>query len=147
MPLEKTISLISTTKKEEKIKNIKSYGLYPIVSQSRNLIDGYSNDSKKVISEKPVVVFGDHTRNVKFIDFNFVPGADGIKVMQSDKLEGKFLYYCVLYASFRIENRGYNRHFSILKKCKIPVPKISTQIEIIAALDLIFSKLEQINSI
>ena len=57
-------------------------GEYPIIDQGDNFIAGYTNDKNKVLYEdRPVIVFGDHTRILKYIDFAFALGADGIKVL------------------------------------------------------------------
>ena len=71
--------------------------------------------------KRPVVIFGDHTCSVKYIDFPFVQGADGIKILESDNtLSAKFLYFFLKNKPFKPE--GYKRHFSIFKKYKIPLP-------------------------
>ena len=59
-------------------------GKYPIVDQGAEFIAGYSDDGKKLYSgDLPVVVFGDHTRIFKFVDFHFSLGADGTKIFFS----------------------------------------------------------------
>jgi len=58
-------------------------GRFPIISQEENFINGYwENESDVYKVEKPVVIFGDHTKILKFIDFNFVLGADGVKILK-----------------------------------------------------------------
>jgi len=53
-------------KKEEYLED----GLIPCVDQSREFIGGYTDDQEAIVnSGKPVIVFGDHTRILKFIDF------------------------------------------------------------------------------
>ena len=53
-------------------KEILKEGYYPVVSQGISLVDGYVNEGSKVIKDLPVILFGDHTRNVKYIDFPFL---------------------------------------------------------------------------
>ena len=144
MKIGDLISLISTLNKEEKTKDVLSVGTFPVVSQSKILIDGYSNNSKKVINDFPVVVFGDHTRIVKYIDFPFIPGADGTKIIKSKELMTKYLYYSILYASSVIENRGYGRHFAKLKEIIIPVTYKEKQQEIVIYLEKAFALLDSI---
>ncbi len=81
------------------------------MSQSKQLIDGYSDNIDKVMNCYPAIIFGDHTRVVKYIDFEFIPGADGIKILKPKRLNSKYFYYGVLYARTQIENRGYARHY------------------------------------
>ena len=77
--LEKILENIKYTNKIQKNKFLK-HGKYPIIDQSSNFISGYWNDDKNLFKIKtPVIIFGDHTRIFKFINFNFIIGADGIK--------------------------------------------------------------------
>jgi len=104
-------------------------GLFPIVSQSKDLISGFSNDKNLLNNiDKPIIIFGDHTQAVKFIDFNFVLGADGTKVITvSDEYEPKFLYY--LLKSIDLHSNKYARHYSKLRKEKIPYCENSIHIQ------------------
>ena len=81
------------------------------------------------------VVFGDHTRAFKYIDFPFIMGADGTKVLQpkKDDCDTKYLYYFFL--SINVPDTGYNRHFKYLKELKIPLPPLDQQKKIAAILD------------
>jgi hypothetical protein len=115
--LWKEVSLQTITKSVGKKENqilasaVLSNGKYKVVSQGKQLFDGYYNDESKVISDLPVIIFGDHNRNVKYIDFPFIIGADGTKCMKADGVDSKYLYYWVLYAASTIPHRGYARHF------------------------------------
>lgn len=110
-------------------------GLYPIVDQSEDYIAGYWNNPEDIFKvTKPVVIFGDHTRNIKYVDFDFVLGADGVKILlPNDKWNTRFFYY--LLKSIDIRNLGYSRHFKELKDKKIPLPPMSVQEEIVKELD------------
>ncbi len=122
-----------TTKIKE--RDFLKKGKYPIIDQSENFISGYWNKEEDVFKiEKPITVFGDHTRIVKYIDFDFVLGADGIKILQTaEKWNTKFFYYIV--KNLEIPNLGYSRHFKELKKIKIPLPPLEIQEQIVKELD------------
>jgi len=76
----------------------------------------------------PVIIFGDHTRHVKFIDFPFAIGADGTQLLQPKPfLEDKFFYYNILQASNLIGNYGYDRHLKHLKEFVIKYPQSITE--------------------
>ena len=130
--------------KELKTKDYKTFGQYPIVSQESTLISGYSDDIDKVFSHvKPVIIFGDHTKNVKYIDFDFVVGADGVKIlMPQDDIISKFFYYVI--KSFRLDNLGYARHYRLLKENIVPVPPLSEQQRIVSYLDSAFAKIDAV---
>jgi type I restriction enzyme M protein len=110
-------------------------GKYPIIDQSQNAIAGYSNDDDALVKiSSPVVVFGDHTCAVKYLDAPFIQGADGIKILKvTNKLNPKYLYYYLLASP--IESNQYQRHFSELKRKEIPLPSIADQARIVAELD------------
>ena len=106
----------------------------PIVDQSENFISGFTNDKNIVKREKPVVVFGDHTTVLKFIDFYFCLGADGVKVLQPiDGIDTKYLYYYLL--KQELPNVGYSRHFKFLKEISVPLSSLPTQKRIAEILD------------
>lgn len=95
-------------------------GDYPVVSQEADLISGYWNDPTALMDiDGPVVVFGDHTCCLKYVDFDFVVGADGTKVLQpSDGISARYLYYGL--RSQPIQQSGYARHFKLLREAVLP---------------------------
>ena len=112
-------------------------GIYQIIDQGQNNIAGYTNDSIDLYTDTPVIIFGDHTRVVKYIDKPFFIGADGVKVLKpkTNELNTKYLYYVL--SNAKIPNTGYNRHFKWLKEIKIPVFSFSMQEEIVSLLNKI----------
>ncbi|HFR6148681.1 TPA: restriction endonuclease subunit S, partial [Shigella flexneri] len=64
---------ISESSRKIKSSEILPEGKYPVIEQSQEFISGYCNNECLLIKlNNPVIVFGDHTRNIKFIDFDFV---------------------------------------------------------------------------
>lgn len=109
-------------------------GKFPIVDQGKNLIAGYSNID--AVYEKEVIIFGDHTRALKYINFPFHIGADGVKVLVnqiSKEAITKYIYYYL--SSINLPNTGYNRHFKYLKELVIPLPEIKIQKRIVKVLE------------
>ena len=129
--------LLENVKYTNKIQKseFKQSGKFPIIDQSQNFIAGYWEREKDVfIIKKPVIIFGDHTRTIKYVDFNFVLGADGVKILQpNNKIISKFLYFILL--SSEIKNLGYSRHFKELVRLKIPVPPIEIQKQLVAEME------------
>lgn len=143
---EQLFDQISTTHKKVKTQDCNDYGTYPVVDQGSKLIAGYVDDETKVIKiDLPVCIFGDHTRAVKWIDFDFVPGADGTKILSPKEfLHPRFFYY--LLNSIEIESKGYARHFKQLKSASVKVPCKIMQVRLAEKLDVVFSKLEMTQS-
>ena len=83
-------------------------GKYPIVDQGQTFIAGYTDGEELVWgNDLPVVIFGDHTRILKYVDFPFVLGADGTKVLKPNKdILPLFASYQLL--SFDIPSAGYS---------------------------------------
>ena len=123
---------IPTKKYQIKQSEILKEGLYPVVSQSKKLIEGYSNSKDKLYQHsKPIIVFGDHTRIVKLIDFDFVVGADGVKLMDPIYIDSEFGHLCLKFCCLDLKNRGYSRHYSHLQNMYIGIPDKTMQLRIV----------------
>ena len=114
-------------------------GLYPIIDQGQSEIAGYTNEENGLFTDVPAIVFGDHTRVIKYVDSPCFLGADGVKLLKAkDKSANyKYLYYALCNAD--IPNTGYNRHFKWLKEIEIPEYSSEEQIEIVAQLERVDS--------
>jgi len=98
-------------------------GLIPVVDQGKDFIGGYTNDKASLIShELPLVVFGDHTRVLKFIAFPFACGADGTQLLKSndERMPMSLFYYTLL--SIDLSDFAYARHFKFLKEEPLALP-------------------------
>lgn len=113
----------------------KTVGGIPIIDQSENFIAGYTDLENSVYHfDKAIICFGDHTRILKYIDFDFALGADGVKILlPNENVNTKYLYYLLL--STPVESHGYSRHYAYLKNKEIPVPPIEIQEQIVAELE------------
>lgn len=142
IPFEESIEKVTYTTKIPKKKFLSS-GNYPIISQEAEFINGYWDNKDDVFDiTDPVVIFGDHTKVVKHIDFNFVLGADGVKVLKPiNELNSRFFAYFL--ESAPVADLGYARHYRLLKEISVPLPPISEQKRIVTILDQAFSDIEQ----
>ena len=100
-------------------------GDIPVIDQSRDFIAGYTNDSDSLVDlGTPVIVFGDHTRILKYITFPFAKGADGTQlIISADVHMPQSLLYCSL-INVDLSNYHYARHFKYLKAEEILVPAL-----------------------
>lgn len=146
--LESITKSVSSKQYQIAASGFKQVGKYPVISQSKEFIIGYNNDETKLYHhEKPVVVFGDHTTEVKYVDFDFIVGADGVKIFEpiEDIIVGKFLKYILEFYSIGLEKvGGYSRHYKFIKDKAIPIPPLSEQERIVAKLEQILPLCERL---
>ncbi|MBE6204412.1 MAG: hypothetical protein E7136_03790 [Rikenellaceae bacterium] len=99
-----------------------SVGKYPIVDQGQIPIVGYTDDVEPIVCEQDgTIIFGDHTRIFKYVNYNFCVGADGTQVLFcKNNMCTKFIYYlcCIM----EIPNTGYNRHYKYVKDNAYTIP-------------------------
>lgn len=111
--------LTSKYSKIPKSKFLES-GSFPIIDQGRGKIAGYFDDVASAVDNGEVVIFGDHTRAVKFADGPFALGADGTKVLKP--VFGLFPRYAYRWLEAQeVTSLGYSRHFKLLKELSVPV--------------------------
>ena len=128
-------------------KDYQESGEFPVVDQGATFISGWTDSVECVIFDNlPVVIFGDHTRIFKYVDFPFAMGADGTKLLYAndDVLDTRFLYYALL--NLKIPDKGYNRHYKYLREFSIvqpPLPEQRIIAEILQACDTKIAALEQ----
>lgn len=141
-PFEKCIEKVKYTTKIATC-DYSTMGSYPVVSQEEDYISGYWNNAEDVFKvSKPVVIFGDHTRVLKYVDFDFVLGADGVKILQPiDAIDAKFFLYYLI--ASKIPSLGYSRHYKLLKELNVPVPPLSEQDRIVEELDCLSGIIEK----
>lgn len=120
------------------------YGAHPIVDQGQELIVGYSDDETGLFNDVPVIVFGDHTRCVKYVEEPFFAGADGVKILKPRLSDNTRFWWHELKAT-PIENLGYSRHFKLLKAATFKTFDMASQTEITARLDNILDQIVQAN--
>lgn len=116
-------------------REFRAAGKFPVISQESDFINGYWDDEDDVLRlERPLVVFGDHTQILKYVDFDFVLGADGVKLLQPKAfIDPKFFYYFLM--AHPIKGIGYARHYRFLKELTVRYPALTDQKSIVVVLD------------
>ena len=120
-------SLIRVNAKPYQIfaRDYQPFGKHPVIDQGQLPVIGFTDRSDKLFlcPSGGVIVFGDHTCIVKFIDNSFVIGADGTQILVT-KEEQCTRFYAYLLQHDRVEPTGYNRHFRILRErlFRVPLP-------------------------
>lgn len=120
-------------------------GKIPVIDQSTDFIAGYTDDDNSVLySEHGHIVFGDHTRIVKYIRFSFARGADGTQIISSndDRIPNELFYQAI--KNIDLSNYGYARHFKFLKDTPVIVPTTKVAHEYINIVKSMYDKTVQL---
>lgn len=144
-PFEECIEKIKYTTKIAS-QDFKESGRFPIISQEEAFISGYWDNPEDVFHiNKPVVIFGDHSRHIKYVDFDFVIGADGVKILSPVKsINAKYFYYFLKWLD--IPSLGYSRHYKALKEKSVKVFSETCQQRIVDELDLLTGIIDMKNA-
>lgn len=124
-------------------KDYHERGLYPVIDQGQSGIVGFTDDECSLLPDGEYVLFGDHTRFVKYHKGRFAQGADGLKILiTKESITPRYFYYA--FANTEVPTRGYSRHWSIAKELEIPVPSITEQTRIVGILDTFTASIENL---
>lgn len=123
-------------------------GRYPVIDQGRQMIAGYSNKAEKALMcpKEGVIVFGDHTREIKFVNFNFIVGADGTQLLSAKSKNAAIKYLFYYLSNKDIHSDGYSRHFKYVKEFTYRLPPLGEQTaiaEVLSAADHEIDLLQQ----
>ena len=132
-------SFIDVTKYAKKLPTSEylDSGKYPIIDQGQKQIAGYTDIEEGLFTDVPAIIFGDHTRVIKYIDTPFFIGADGVKVIKCLDKQANYNYLYYLLSSVRIPNTGYNRHYKWLKEAHLVEHTKEEQEKIVSVLSTI----------
>jgi len=141
---KKVVNKISTNNKKLKQREYLQKGMFPVIDQGQELIGGYTNDKSRLLNcMLPAIVFGDHTKIVKIINFRFAPGADGTKVLEPKQIVlPKYLFFLTQILAFKIKDKGYARHYQHIEKQAFPLAPLPEQRAIVAKIEQLFSELD-----
>ena len=128
-----------------KQKQYQQKGKYPVVDQGQELIGGYYDKDELVVSgEPPFIIFGDHTKVKKLVNFKFIAGADGVKVLKPYEFLNPKLFFHFMHC-IKLPDKGYARHYQFLGKAEFPIPPLLEQHRIVSKIEELFSSLDKGN--
>ncbi|QJQ99696.1 restriction endonuclease subunit S [Halomonas sp. PGE1] len=140
---DEVLERINGKRHQVQASDYQSIGIYPVIDQGKEAVVGFSDASDRLF-ECPyggVIIFGDHTCIVKFVNYDFIIGADGTQVVKAKKGQiTRFYAYCLQYSG--VEQTGYNRHFKHLRDKRFVVPSGEEQIAIASALSALDNEIE-----
>lgn len=129
----------------------KPIGKTPIIDQGKEYIAGYTDENFETVIADEYILFGDHSEHIKYVNFSFIQGADGLKILKIKKDFPKYIYYCFL--NFYNKEYSYKRHWTNAKNTLIPIPcpdnpekSLEIQQEIVRVLDELTSLTNQLTT-
>lgn len=122
-------------------------GKIPVIDQGQSFVAGYTNDEETIVDlDVPVIVFGDHTRVLKYVQFPFAKGADGTQLVVTDNENmPQSLLYCSL-KNMDLSNYHYARHFKYLKARKLLLPTLDVARRFDCAVSLLFEQVQSLRN-
>ncbi len=136
---DEAVDVVSDRGIKIKQKDYLTEGDIPVVDQGEEIIGGFTNHAEaKILSESPIILFGDHTRRFKFIKFPFAVGADGVKLFAPNPLWNPVFLFLQL-ENIDLDNRGYGRHYQYLRKERLALPPAKEQTRIVEKLEELLS--------
>lgn len=125
---EKLEVLIDTVSPPVKLQSAsyQTTGKFPVIDQSQDAICGWTDDVQAVVEGPlPLIVFGDHTCALKFVETPFAQGADGIKILTAKPAVSiQYLFHSLNHRPLVMED--YRRHFSTLKERRVFFPNVES---------------------
>ena len=118
-------------------------GLFPVIDQGQNMIIAFTNDASSLNPNDEYILFGDHTRFVKYYNGCFAQGADGLKILKVNSgIVPRYFFFA--FQNIEVPTRGYSRHWSIAKSLLIPIPSFEEQNRIVGILDTFTDSIENL---
>lgn len=109
-------------------------GTTPVIDQSTTPIAGYTS-LESTLTSPPYIIFGDHTRVIKYSDHPFAPGADGVKILKPrPEVHPRYIFHYL--RTNPVPSLGYSRHFKELRRLEVPLPPLDEQRRIADILDV-----------
>jgi type I restriction enzyme S subunit len=137
-----TIEKVPLSGRKLKRSEYQEEGILPVIDQGQIFIGGYTDRQElKAPCEPPVIIFGDHTKVIKYVNFDFVAGADGVRAIKPLGAFFPKLFYYFL-QTIELPEKGYARHFQFLEKSLIPLPPLPEQHRIVAKIEELFTRLD-----
>ena len=142
-PLNKIVTTITAPVKLKR-EMYCSTGSTPIIDQGEKFIAGYTDENFEAIPSNEYIIFGDHSEHIKYVNFSFIQGADGLKILKPKEDNAKYIYYS--FQNFYVKELNYKRHWSSAKETLIPLPPPTVQTEIVKILDALTALTSELTS-
>jgi len=127
-PFDAVLERINAKRNQIQASEYQDVGTLPVVDQGQTTPVAYSDavDARFKCPTEGALIFGDHTCITKFVNFDFVVGADGVQVLVARQGHNTRFHAYQLELN-GIESTGYNRHFKFLLERSFLCPALDEQ--------------------
>lgn len=126
--------------------NYKAQYKIPVLTAGKSFIIGYTNESERVFTDVPVIIFDDFTTDSKFVDFPFKVKSSAMKILHvNEDVNIQYVYWFM--SITRLIGDTHKRYWiSEYSKLHIPIPPRKEQDRIINKVSELFQILDNISA-
>ena len=116
----------------------------PVLTAGKSFIIGYTNETERIYSNLPCIIFDDFTTDSKLVNFPFKVKSSAMKILQVRT--GIEIEYVSMFMSItRLIGDTHKRYWiSEYSKLEIPIPPLAEQRRIVDAIHAAFAKFDAI---
>lgn len=116
----------------------------PVLTAGKSFIIGYTNETKGVYNETPVIIFDDFTTSIQFVNFPFKVKSSAMKILKptGNSMNIKLVFYYM--QTLQINADTHKRYWiSEYSRLPIPLPPLPEQHRIVAKIEELLSSLDK----
>jgi len=116
----------------------------PVLTAGKSFIIGYTNETKGIYTNLPVIIFDDFTTSSQYVDFPFKVKSSAMKILSANKeiADLKYLFYKM--QTIQFDSANHKRYWiSEYSKIKLDLPTLAEQERIVKRIETMFAKLDQ----
>ena len=115
----------------------------PVLTAGKSFIIGYTNETKGIYDNLPVIIFDDFTTSTQYVSFPFKVKSSAMKILtaNTDIVLPKFIFYRMQIIEF--DHSTHKRYWiQQYSKIKVKIPSLSEQEKIVGKIEELFSELD-----
>ena len=115
----------------------------PVLTAGKSFIIGYTNETRGIKNDLPVIIFDDFTTDSKYVDFPFKVKSSAMKILTAEKdiINTKFAFYVM--QTIECDHETHKRYWiSEYGKKIIGLPPLKEQLKIVNTIEYLFSLLD-----
>ena len=108
----------------------------PVLTAGKSFIIGYTNETKGIYDNLPVIIFDDFTTSTQYVSFPFKVKSSAMKILtaNTDIVLPKFIFYRMQIIEF--DHSTHKRYWiQQYSKIKVKIPSLSEQEKIVAKIE------------